>query len=279
LRRLLADHPEIFGPDWVYLLDRNWPGHDLIVDVKTAGADLIMRVKAGVNLTRVRWLPDGSHLAYLTAPDGNSVLMLRVVEYTPVPPGRETAELVCLATTLLDWQAYPADAVRDAYPHRWVASETTIGENKSAVTGAGPSVGPILRSGEPVLVRQEFWFWLCATQLVRKAAAEAAAAGGVDTDRVSFTTVRHEATRSMTQTRTSATSSPAALAAVAVTTTLAAMAALVTTGRDRHSPRLRKHRPRFPHTSRTKTTTRGPATIICHHPGAEPAAPQAPDTS
>jgi hypothetical protein len=261
------------------LVDRNFPGHDLIVEVKARGADLIMRMKAGVALTRVRWLPDGSYLACLTAPDGNSVLMLRVVEYTPVLPGRDDAELVCLATTLLDHERYPFEAVRDAYPERWVASETTIGENKSTITGAGPSVGPMLRSGEPMLVRQEFWFWLCAAQLVRGVAAEAAATGGVHTDRVSFTAVRHEATRSMTQTRTSAASSSAAVAALATTTALAALAALVTTGRERHSPRERKHRPQFPRRSRTKPTTRGPAKIICHHPGAEPAAPQAPDTS
>jgi hypothetical protein len=279
LRRLLEDQPEIFGPDWVYLVDRNFPGHDLIVEVRTAGADLIMRMKAGVTLTRVRWLPDGSYLAYLTAPDGNSALMLRVVEYTPVLPGRETAELVCLATTLLDHELYPAGAIRDAYPQRWVASETTIGENKSTITGAGPSVGPMLRSGEPVLVRQEFWFWLCAAQLVRGVAAEAAATGGVHTDRVSFTAVRHEATRSLAQTRASATSSPAALAALAAATTLTALTSLITTGRDRHSPRERKYLPRFPRRSRTKPTTRGPATIICHHPGADPAAPQTPGTS
>jgi hypothetical protein len=114
-RELVEDHPEIFGENLVYLV-RNFLGHDLIVDIRGCGADLIMRVKAGITLSRVRWLPDGSYPAYLTAPDGNSMLMLRVVEYTAVILGRETPELVCLATTLLDEQRYPPAALRDAYP-------------------------------------------------------------------------------------------------------------------------------------------------------------------
>ena len=42
----------------------------------------------------------------------------------------------------------------------------------------------------------------------------------------------------------------------------------VITGRDRHSPRLQKWRPRFPHTNTTKPTSRGPLTPrfgLCHN--------------
>ena len=31
----------------------------------------------------------------------------------------------------------PAGVLRDAYPNRWTASETTFGEDKATITGAG----------------------------------------------------------------------------------------------------------------------------------------------
>jgi hypothetical protein len=121
----------------------------------------------------------------------------------PGPGGETVSELYCLASTLLDHQKFPAEAIREAYPQRWSASETTIGENKTTVTGAGPATGPALRSGEPDLVRQEFWAWLTGAQLVRKSGAASTTAGGarpVTTDQISFTGMRREVNRSMVQT-------------------------------------------------------------------------------
>ena len=79
-----------------------------------------------------------------------------------------------MITTLLDHQAAPADAVREAYLTRWSASETTFGEDKTTIAGAGNRTsGPVLRSGSPRLVIQEAWAWLTATQLARASAAAA----------------------------------------------------------------------------------------------------------
>ncbi len=260
--RMVAEHPEVFCEGRVFLVDRNFLGRDLIIAIRGCGAHLVMRVKAGVTLHFIEWLPDGSYLALLGT--GRRALTVRVVEYDVAVPGTDgVSELFCLATTLLDWQTHPAQAICDAYPQRWSASETTIGENKTTITDAGPSRGPILRSKEPTLVYQEFWAWLGATQLVRKAAhtATMATTKPVSTDQVSFTAVRHEATRSMTQTLVTATTSPQAQAAAADTAARTVLASLVTTGRDRHSERARKHQPRFRHTSKTTPTTRGPFTV------------------
>ena len=71
-------------------------------------------------------------LAFLDAPDRLSVLMVYNVE---VDGSDGVSELFCLATTLLDHQAYPAEAVVAAYPQRWSASETTIGENTRPPSG------------------------------------------------------------------------------------------------------------------------------------------------
>src|SRR5262249_40611396 len=148
------------------------------------------------------------------------------------------SELFCLATTLLDHDEHPASDISDLYRQRWSACETTIGENKSTITDAGPSRGPILRSETPDLVRQELWAWLTATQLVRKAAhATTQTTTRVGTDQISFTTIRRAAARSMTQSTVTATTCAHALAAAADRTARAALANLVTTDRNRHSPR------------------------------------------
>src|SRR5438132_6884079 len=86
----------------------------------------------------------------------------------------EVSQTCTLITTLLDHQAALADQVRETYLTRWSASETTFGEDKTTITGAGGRTsGPVLRSGSPRLVIQEAWAWLTATQLVRASAAAA----------------------------------------------------------------------------------------------------------
>jgi hypothetical protein len=287
IARLVAAHPGLFAGR-VFVVDRNFLGHELATAILDAGGHLVMRVRQGISLPAVPggWLSDGSRMSYLNAPSRRVAdrLPVRVVEHNVTVPGGETvSELYCLATTLLDYQRFPAEAIREAYPQRWSASETTIGENKTTVTGAGPSTGPALRSEEPDLVRQEFWAWLTGAQLVRKSGAAAAntAAGNtarpVTTDQISFTAMRREAARSMVQTQVTAATSPAVLARLAETASHAALSTLIVTGRQRHSGRRQKSRPRFPHTGVTTPTVTGPVTITRFHP--EWIAPQAADTS
>lgn len=175
IARLVAGHPGLFAGR-VFAVDRNFLGHELATAILDAGGHLVMRVKQGISLPAVPggWLSDGSRMSNLNAPSRRVAdrLPVRVVEHNVTVPGGETvSELYCLATTLLDHQRFPAEEVREACPQRWSASETTIGENKTTVTGAGPSTGPSLRSEEPDLVRQEFWAWLTGAQLVRKSGA------------------------------------------------------------------------------------------------------------
>jgi hypothetical protein len=85
-------------------------------------------------------------------------LAVRAAEHNAVLPrgdGNEVSEACTLITTLLDHQAAPADQVRETYLTRWSASETTFGEDKTTITGAGDRTsGPVLRSGSPRLVIQ-----------------------------------------------------------------------------------------------------------------------------
>src|SRR5487761_1467510 len=278
LARLIRRRPGLLAGR-VLVFDRNFPGHKIITAILAAGGHVVARVKSDLALpvTPGGWLSDGSRLSWLNAPSGKKAgrLPVRVAEHNAVLPcgdGQEVSETCTLITTLLDHHAVSAEQVRGAYQSRWPASETTFGEDKSTITGAGDRTsGPVLRSGSPRLVIQEFWAWMTATQLVRASAAasltaDAAAAralrrreasGPVTTDQVSFTTTRHHAVRSMAQSRVTAGTSLAALAALAEDTSRATLHTLTITGRNRHSRRAQKARPGFPHTAVTKTTVTG----------------------
>ena len=181
LARLVRRRPELVAGR-VICFDRNFPGYDLVSAIVNAGGHVVARVKARIALPLAEgggWLPDGSRMTWLNAPSGKKEdrLGVRAAEHNAALPcgdGREVSETCTLITTLLDHQAAPADAVREAYLTRWSAAETTFGEDKTTITGAGNRTsGPVLRSGSPRLVIQEAWAWLTATHLVRASAAAA----------------------------------------------------------------------------------------------------------
>jgi hypothetical protein len=291
LKRLARRRPDLFAGR-VTCFDRNFPGHDLITAVLLAGGHVIARVKEGISLPLQEgpgrgWLSDGSRMSWLNAPSGKKEdrLPVRVTEHNvlmPGPDGKEQVSETCtVITTLLDHQAVPADAVRDAYLTRWSASETTFGEDKSAIAGAGNRTsGPVLRSGCPRLVIQEAWAWLTATQLVRASSAAALRSGhaaaralrrrslqAVTADEESFTAGRHHAIRSMTTTQVTATSSLQALAAAAEAAARGVLHTLNLPGRQRHSERAQKARPKFPHATATKITVTGKPQVTVFAPG------------
>jgi len=291
LKRLVRRRPELFAGR-VTCFDRNFPGHDLIAAILQAGGHVIARVKEGISLgfedgPDRGWLPDGSRMTWLNAPSGKKAdrLPVRAAEHNVILPGgdgtEEASETCTVITTLLDHEAAPADQVRDAYLTRWSAAETTFGENKTTITGAGNRTsGPVLRSGCPRLVISETWAWLTATQLVR--ASEAAALRGghaaaralrrrsramVTADEESFTAARHHAIRSMTSTQVTATSTLEALAAAAEDAARACLHTLNVPGRQRHSERAQKARPKFPHAKATKITVTGKPQVTVFAPG------------
>ena len=287
LARLVRRRPELVAGR-VICFDRNFPGHDLISAIVNAGGHVVARVKAGISLPVEPggWLPDGSRMTWLNAPSGKKEdrLPVRAAEHNAVLPcgdGEEASETCTLITTLLDHHAAPADAVRETYLARWSASETTFGEDKATITGAGNRTsGPVLRSGSPRLVIQEAWAWLTAVQLVRASAAaalrgEAAAARAlrrkdnalVTADEESFTAVLRHAIRTMTSSQVTASSTLTALAAAADAAARAALRALNVPGRERHSQRAQKARPKFAHTSATKPTITGKPEVSVFAPG------------
>ena len=290
LARLVRRRPELFA-GLVVCFDRNFPGHDLITAILDAGGHVIARVKAGIALPFEDgpdrgWLPDGSRMTWLNAPPGRKAdrLPVRAAEHNAVFPsgdGEEVSETCTIITTLLDHGEAPAGQVREAYLTRWSAAETTFGEDKATITGAGNRTsGPVLRSGCPRLVIQEAWAWLTGTQLTRASAAAALRSGHaaaralrrkdarpVTADEESFTAAWRHAVRSMGTSQVTATSSLSAIAAAGESAARACLHALNIPDRQRHSERKQKARPKFAHTAATKQTFTGKPQVTVFAPG------------
>jgi hypothetical protein len=153
-------------------MDRNFPGADRVARMLATSTHMLIRVWSDIALPRIGgFLPDGSHL---TGEGGRWCLKIRVIEYLVDVDGQDTGEMFCLITDLCDHGSYPAAQLAAAYAWRWTGSETSLKEAKSAITGAGPSTGPIFRSATPELITQEHAAWICGTELIRGLARAAA---------------------------------------------------------------------------------------------------------
>ena len=274
LDRALAEQPDVFGPDRLWIMDRNFPGVARIAAVLATGSHVLVRVKSDIRLPRIGpFAADGSYLTRLSG--GGTSLAMRVVEYHVDIDGQTTPELFCLATDLLDHHTHPADLLAQAYRWRWDGSETALREAKSAIHDAGPGTGAILRSASPELIRQEHAAWIAATELVRAATRSAAAIATpfrkgprtgqpVAARQLSFTTARRTLIATV-RAGTATASLPEPARAAAQAHALAVIAtARVTTDRHRHRDHTIKSRQPFSHTPRGITTRTAPAVVhVC----------------
>jgi hypothetical protein len=274
LDKALKDYPQVFTPGRLWVMDRNFPGAPRIKRLLATGTHVLIRVKDGITLNRVGdFLPDGSYLASISG--GGVTLTVRVTEYTVSVAGADAPELFALITDLLDHETYPAEVLAAAYHWRWIGSETCLKEAKSAISGAGPSTGPMLRSASPALIAQEHAAWITAVELARTAARAAAAiavpagkgkrAGQpVHPREISFTAARRAI---ITSTRSGAATAglPAPLITANRNRALAALARCrVQVDRNRHRDRKTKARLGFPPGGpRLATTTAAAEISVC----------------
>jgi hypothetical protein len=166
--------PALFGPGWIWLMDRNYHGAPRIARL-IGSTHVLIRLKSDIPLRRTsEILPDGSYRAELSG-DGVTIAV-RVIEYYADVEGQEVPEMFCLVTDLMDWEEYPAPELAALYRWRWDGSETALREAKAPLRGAGPGTGPMLRSCSPDLVRQELAAWAVSTGLTRGVVLDAALA-------------------------------------------------------------------------------------------------------
>ena len=256
----LRDCPHLFTKDRIWIMDRNYPGAARIARL-TACTHVLIRLKSDILLKRVsEILADGSYLAEISG-DGVTVAV-RVIEYWVTVGGQHVPEMFCLLTDLMDIDEYPAAELAALYKWRWDGSETALRETKASLDGAGPSAGPMLRSGSPDLVRQELAAWAAANEMTRGVARAAALAavparrGRRAGKRVQAREISHGRTRraiiaAIRAGRTNCT---------ALTRELAKHRTVI--DRNRHRPRKAKCASTFPRAGRTDTATRiAPAVI------------------
>jgi hypothetical protein len=274
LDRMLAEQPDVFGPDRLWIMDRNFPGVPRIAAMLATGSHVLIRVKSDIRLPRIGpFASDGSYLTRLSG--GGTTVTMRVIEYHIDIDGTTTPELFCLVTDLLDHTTHPARLLAEAYRWRWDGSETALREAKSAIHDAGPATGAILRSHHPELIRQEHAAWIVATELVHAATRSAAAIAApfakgprtgqpVAARHLSFTTARRTLIGTV-RAGTATASIPAPARAAAHRRALAVIAtARVTTDRHRHRDHKIKTWQPFPHASRGITTRTAPAVVhVC----------------
>ena len=188
----------LLKPGMLCLADRGFYSFRTWAIAKGTGADLVWRIKKNMVLPREKELEDGSYLSrvYESRKDQKQKragVWVRVVDYT-LSGVLETEPIYRLITTILDPEQAPALELATLYHERWEI-ETAFDELKTHLR-AGKLT---LRSKTPDLVRQEFYGLLMAYFAVRGLIHEAALAGEVDPDRLSFTHAVRVVRRKMTQ--------------------------------------------------------------------------------
>jgi Insertion element 4 transposase N-terminal/Transposase DDE domain len=198
-RELAAGLLEAMGPGMLVIADRGFFSFEFWRDCLLTGAGLLFRVPSGLKLPVLQTLPDGSYLsevhthkvrgsgfriplAEASDPRNATHIPVRVIEYTvsPARPGGP-AETFRLITTIMDPDDVTAVELAAAYAQRW-EYEMSLREIETQMLEPGGG----LRSKSPELLRQELWGLLLAHFAIRSLMAEAAAAAGLDPDRLSF---------------------------------------------------------------------------------------------
>lgn len=231
------------GRGMLVLADRNFCGYPVAAALAATGADLLIRVKSSQWLPALEPLPDGSCRSVLATPASGhrhaearyrrrprpgppAGLAIRLIEadITLAPEGGPPRTERCrLITTLADPATAPAAALAACYAQRWETGNS-YREIKIFTRGSRQ----VLRSQAPAGITQEIWALLCACQLTQAARTQAAAAGGHDPDRISYTVTLRAIRRALT------TPTPAA----AITTE--ALTQLLPPRRRRSYPRLNR---------------------------------------
>ena len=160
------------------LIDRGFDGGDFLAAVAATKAQFLVRLTSTRRLPVLRHLPDGSFTSLI---GGVKVRVITAKVTVTCHDGATYGGVYRLATTLLDYRAYPAGALMALYHERWQHEITYLALRHTLLTGR------VLRSGDPAGIEQEMWALLALYQALRTAVTDAIqSVPGTDPDRASY---------------------------------------------------------------------------------------------
>ncbi|MEU6275240.1 transposase domain-containing protein [Streptomyces populi] len=128
------------------LADRVFDSGEFLAAVRTAGAQFLVRIRAGRSLPRLAVLPDGSILTRLGRLD---VRVIQAQVTTHLADGTPLTGRYALATSLLDHRAHPAGELIELYHERWEIESGYLALRHTLLRGR------VLRSMDPARTRTE----------------------------------------------------------------------------------------------------------------------------
>ncbi len=160
------------------LMDRGFDAGDFLAGVAGTGAQFLVRLNASRRPPVLRCLPDGSCTSVI---GGVKVRIIAAEITVTCHDGTVYGGWYRLATTLLDYRAFPAGRLMALYHERWEHEVTYLALRHTLLQGR------ILRSGDPGGLRQEAWALLALYQALRIAITDAVqSVPGTDPDRASY---------------------------------------------------------------------------------------------
>lgn len=173
-RRLL----HLLDASMLALMDRGFDGAGFLAEVAATKAQFLVRLTATRRPPVLQRFPDGSFLSVI---GGVKVRIIPAEVTVTCHDGTRYGDSYRLATTILDWRAYPATALIRLYHERWEHEITYLALRHTLLKGR------VLRSGDPEGVKQEMWALLALYQALRIAVTDAVqTVPGTDPDRASW---------------------------------------------------------------------------------------------
>jgi Insertion element 4 transposase N-terminal/Transposase DDE domain len=160
------------------LMDRGFDAGEFLREVAATRAQFLVRLTSTRRPPVLRNLPDGSVLSVI---GGVKVRIIAASVTVTCHDGTRYGDSYRLATTLLDWRAYPAGTLIGLYHERWEHEIAYLALRHTLLHGR------VLRSHDPAGLQQEMWALLALYQALRIAITDAVATvPGTDPDRASY---------------------------------------------------------------------------------------------
>jgi hypothetical protein len=175
------------------LMDRGFDAGEFLAEVHATKAQFLVRLLSVRRPPVLRRFPDGSVLSVIS---GIQVRVITATVTVTCHDGTSYGDSYRLATTILDWRAYPAGALIRLYHERWEHEITYLALRHTLLNGR------VLRSHDPAGLEQEIWALLALYQALRIAITDAIQTiPGTDPDRASYQIAVQTAQDIVTQAR------------------------------------------------------------------------------